>query len=257
MVRGTHLPLAIKELNGENKTYKKCANGHHMIGAYFWEGIGSMGAVIKRAFGQRVKALLLVLTLFGVMLPGVSQAKKAYFLYQLPDGSRMITDYRVQNKSYKLVRASRKLSKLSKQATRRYDPNRPANIDEFEKIIRNTADRYDVDVALVKAVIHTESYFNPHATSHKGASGLMQLMPKTAAQYGISDIYNPRQNIEAGVKHLRYLLVKYNHKIPFVLAAYNAGEEAVKKYAGIPPYRETQKYVTKVLKYRGYYQTWN
>jgi len=216
-----------------------------------------MSAVVQMAFSRRVKTLLLVMAVSGLMLPGVSQAKKTYFLYQLPDGSRVITGYRVDNEAYRLLRASRKLAKLNKPSTRHYDPKRPADIDEFDKIIRNIADRYDVDVALVKAVIHTESYFNPYATSHKGASGLMQLMPKTAARYGVSDLYNPRQNIEAGVRYLRDLLVKYNQKLPFVLAAYNAGEEAVEKYAGIPPYRETQKYVSKVLKYRGYYRVWN
>ncbi|MDH5778715.1 MAG: lytic transglycosylase domain-containing protein, partial [Gammaproteobacteria bacterium] len=78
-----------------------------------------------------------------------------------------------------------------------------------------------------------------------------------AAMYGIRDIYNPKQNIEAGVRHLRYLLVKYNYKLSHAIAAYNAGERAVKKYAGIPPYPETQKYVTKVLRYHGFYSTWN
>ena len=216
-----------------------------------------MGAVTKMAYGRHVKASLLAMTILGLLLPGVSQAKKTYYLYQLPDGSRVITGHQVDHAAYKLLQASRKLSKLDKQSARLYDPKRPPDIDQFDKIIRNIADRYDVDVALVKAVIHTESYFNPDATSHKGATGLMQLMPKTAARYGVRDLYNPRQNIEGGVRYLRDLLVKYKQKLPFVLAAYNAGEEAVEKYDGIPPYRETRNYVSKVLKYRGYYRAWN
>ena len=216
-----------------------------------------MGAVTKMAYGRHVKGVLLAMMVLGLLLPGLSQAKTTYYLYQLPDGSRVITEHQVDHGAYKLLKASRKLSSLDLESARLYDPKQPPNIDQFEQIIRNIADRYDVDVALVKAVIRTESNFNPDATSHKGATGLMQLMPKTALRYGVRDFYNPHQNIEGGVRYLRDLLVKYNQQLTFVLAAYNAGEEAVEKYAGIPPYRETQDYVSKVLRYRGYYRAWN
>ena len=126
----------------------------------------------------------------------------------------------------------------------------------FENIIHRTADKHQVDASLIKAVIHTESYFNPNATSIKGASGLMQLMPATAERYGITDLYSPRQNIDAGVRYLRDLIKRYPKKIKLALAAYNAGENAVDKYKGIPPYRETQNYVKKVLKYKKFYNTW-
>lgn len=207
--------------------------------------------------GQVNKTLIIGFALLAMSLPGISHAKKAYFLYQLPDGSRMISDRRMADKRYKLIRSSRKVSGMGRQAASKYNRRKVSRLDNYEKLIRRTADRYGVDVALVKAVIHTESHFNPNATSHKGASGLMQLMPQTAAIYGIRDLYNPRQNIEGGVRHLRYLLVKYNYKLSHVIAAYNAGETAVRKYAGIPPYPETQKYVSKVLRYHGFYSTWN
>lgn len=206
---------------------------------------------------QHIRGMFMVAGLMGVLFPVMSQAKAAYFLYQLPDGSRMITDRPVNDKGYTLVRSSRQVTGFGRQAANKYNRRRVANVDEYDTLIRRTSNRYGVDVALVKAVIHTESHFNPDATSHKGASGLMQLMPKTAAMYGIRDLYNPKQNIEGGVRHLRYLLGKYRNNLKHTIAAYNAGETAVKKYAGIPPYPETQKYVLKVLQYHGFYSTWN
>ena len=105
--------------------------------------------------------------------------------------------------------------------------------------------------------MHTESYFNPKAKSHKGATGLMQLMPQTAALYGIRNLRDPHQNLEAGVQHLRYLMAKYPTNLAHVLAAYNAGEEAVHKYQGIPPYNETRRYIQKVMLYHEFYQNIN
>ena len=198
----------------------------------------------------------LVILLLAMLLPASAQA--AFFLYQLPDGSRVITDRPKFNKSYKLVTKSRNVANLGRYAAGHGNFNTaPAiNYMRFENIIHRTASKHQVDASLVKAVIHTESYFNPNATSRKGASGLMQLMPATAERYGITDLYSPRQNIDAGVRYLRDLIKRYPKKIKLVLAAYNAGENAVDKYKGIPPYRETQNYVKKVLKYKKFYNTW-
>jgi hypothetical protein len=113
--------------------------------------------------------------------------------------------------------------------------------------IREIAARHGVDADLVEAVIRVESAFNPRAVSNKGAQGLMQLMPRTASALGVRNVFDPYQNIEGGVRHLRYLLDRYPGNVPLALAAYNAGEKAVDQYRGIPPYGETTQYVQKIL----------
>jgi len=127
--------------------------------------------------------------------------------------------------------------------------NRPAmNIDRdgTEKLVREAAERHRVDPALVRAVIETESNWNPKAYSHKGAGGLMQLIPTTAQRYGAYDVFNPQQNIDAGVKYLKTLLERYRGNLDLALAAYNAGEGAVDRAHGIPAIRETRNYVQRV-----------
>ncbi|HET7342555.1 MAG TPA: transglycosylase SLT domain-containing protein [Methylomirabilota bacterium] len=117
--------------------------------------------------------------------------------------------------------------------------------------IREAAERYGVPFKLVSAVIRAESGFNPRAVSRKGAQGLMQLMPTTAATLGVRNSFDPRENIDGGVRHLRGLIERFPNNLPFAIAAYNAGEKAVVQYGGIPPYPETQDYVTKVLYFYG------
>jgi hypothetical protein len=113
--------------------------------------------------------------------------------------------------------------------------------------IREIAARHGVDADLVEAVIRVESAFNPRAVSNKGAQGLMQLMPRTASALGVRNAFDPYQNIDGGVRHLRYLLDRYPGNVSLALAAYNAGEKAVDYYRGIPPYAETTQYVHKIL----------
>ena len=119
-----------------------------------------------------------------------------------------------------------------------------ANLDE---IIETFSDKYGIDGDFIKAIIKQESGFNPKATSKKGAMGLMQLMPKTAQSLGVSDAYNPWENVEGGVKYLKGLLNRFDNDKKMALAAYNAGPNAVKKYGGIPPYKETQNYVNSIM----------
>ena len=114
-------------------------------------------------------------------------------------------------------------------------------------MVSKISKKHGVDEKLVKAVIKQESGFNPNATSHCGAMGLMQLMPKTAKGLGVKDPYNPVDNVNGGVKYLKNLLDKYNGNVILSLAAYNAGPSAVDKYDGIPPYKETQNYVRNIL----------
>ncbi len=115
--------------------------------------------------------------------------------------------------------------------------------------IKEAADRHGVPDRLVSAVIRVESGFNPRAVSRKGARGLMQLMPGTASLLGVQDSFNPGENIDGGVRHLRGLIDRFPNNLPFALAAYNAGERAVTSYKGIPPYPETQDYVARVLRF--------
>ncbi len=113
--------------------------------------------------------------------------------------------------------------------------------------IHDAAERYGVAERLVSAVIRVESAFNPRAISSKGARGLMQLMPETASMLGVRNTFDPQENIDGGVRHLRGLIDRFANNLPLALAAYNAGEKAVVTYQGIPPYSETRDYVTRVL----------
>ncbi len=117
----------------------------------------------------------------------------------------------------------------------------------IDNYIVTSSRRYDIDPLLIYAQMHQESGFKLKARSYKGASGLMQLMPATAIRFGVTDIYNPQQNIDAGVKYMRWLLNKFGGDVRLALAGYNAGEGAVMKYGNqIPPYNETQEYVRRI-----------
>lgn len=175
------------------------------------------------------------------------------YVYEMPNGTRIVTDYVLNNKYYRLVRVGNNARGLGHLVASKNSQFFRAKPSTYDALIRRIAAQYRVDFALVKAIMHVESAFNPYARSRKGAVGLMQLMPKTAERYGITDIYDPTQNIQAGVRHLKYLSKKFNNKNYLIIAAYNAGENAVKRYRGIPPYRETQRYVRKVLRYKRRY----
>ncbi|HEY0705074.1 MAG TPA: lytic transglycosylase domain-containing protein [Candidatus Acidoferrales bacterium] len=116
----------------------------------------------------------------------------------------------------------------------------------LDRIVRDAAARHNMDPALVKAVISTESGWNPQAVSNKGAVGLMQLVPGTAQRFGVGNPFDPAQNVEGGTTYLKSLLDRYDGDISKTLAAYNAGEGAVDRSGGVPRYRETQRYVQKV-----------
>ena len=119
----------------------------------------------------------------------------------------------------------------------------------YDSLISEFSKKYKVDFALIKAMIQAESGFNPLAISRKGAKGLMQLMPETAFRMNVSNVFNPKENIEGGVRHFKYLLSLFNNDLRLSLAAYNAGENLVAELRSVPPYRETLDYVRKVLNY--------
>lgn len=123
----------------------------------------------------------------------------------------------------------------------------PTSRTEINELISKYAEKNGLDEDFVKAVINQESGFNPNATSHCGAMGLMQLMPSTAQGLGVTNAYDAEQNIQGGTKYLKGLMDRFDNDKSLALAAYNAGPNAVKKYGGIPPYAETQNYVKSVL----------
>ncbi|MBU4128623.1 lytic transglycosylase domain-containing protein [bacterium] len=127
--------------------------------------------------------------------------------------------------------------------------------DGFDLFIKKLAEKHNLDPLLVKAVIKVESDFEVEALSRKGAQGLMQLMPQTARDLEVKDVWDPHHNIEGGVKYLRKMFDKFNNNLSLALAAYNAGPNKVKQYGKIPPYPETQKFVRKVISYYQYYKT--
>jgi len=128
-------------------------------------------------------------------------------------------------------------------------PLSSANIPSaYLDIINNACDRHGVDPSLVHAIVKVESDFNPYAMSSKGAMGLMQLMPQTAVELNVKNSFNPMENIDGGVKYLRYLIDRYEGNLSLALAAYNAGETSVKRWGTVPPFKETQQYVQKILK---------
>ncbi|MGE5174390.1 MAG: transglycosylase SLT domain-containing protein [Betaproteobacteria bacterium] len=118
----------------------------------------------------------------------------------------------------------------------------------YADIINSACSRHGVDPALVHAIVKVESDFNPLALSRKGAMGLMQLMPQTAAELNVQNTFSPHENIDGGVKYLKYLIDRYEGNLTLALAAYNSGETAVKKWGTVPPFPETQNYVQRILK---------
>jgi soluble lytic murein transglycosylase-like protein len=123
------------------------------------------------------------------------------------------------------------------------------NMSQYDDLIIKASEKHKIEPALIKAIIKAESNFNHRAVSPKGARGLMQLMPATASSLQVQDSFHPENNIEGGVRYLRYLLNYFNGNLPLALAAYNAGENAVIRHRGVPPYRETQVYIQRVLGY--------
>ena len=192
--------------------------------------------VIRRTLFYLAIAIIPTLTLAGDQVYQYQSLHDAPLFTdkKLPNQKPVSVKYYGRPPAYKSCRQNRK---KMEQRIKTYMP-----------YVRAIGDKYAIDSNLVKAVIITESCFNPKAVSPVGAQGLMQLMPATARSLGVSDPFDPYQNIEGGVSYLRNMLDQFGQDRELALAAYNAGPGAVKKYGRIPPYRETQRYVEKIMK---------
>ena len=193
----------------------------------------------------RFPLIIVMLALVAGSLP----AHADIYSYRDENGVLNYTNIRPNNTHYKLRVAYKEHKHTAPPKTVFYDTQlQPATLSpQLEAIVNHVARDYAVDKSLVQAVIHAESDFDVNAVSPKGASGLMQLMPDTAQRYGVHDIFDPEQNIIGGVRYLRDLLETFGHNVRLALAAYNAGEQAVLRYGGVPPYPETVHYVNKVM----------
>ena len=176
-----------------------------------------------------------IVLLMALILLGMDYAFADIYMYIDKVGIVHFTNVPTSSK-YKLYIKEKFKKSLRRISTKKYDG-----------MIREAQKKYGVEFFLIKAVIKVESDFNPEAVSKKGAKGLMQIMPANFKPLAVKDPFNPSQNIMGGTLYLQRLLKRYKYKLPLVLAAYNAGPEAVDKYKKIPPYKETQNYVKKVM----------
>lgn len=194
-------------------------------------------------------SVLLMLQICLMVLITTSVCADIY-RYEDDDGIIHFTDAPTDRR-FKVFMRDLKKDKLLRTKLHLAGSVKPA---EYDHIISTCATKYGVNPSLIKAVIHAESGYNPNAVSSKGASGLMQLMPGTARSLKVSNSFDPKDNVEGGVKYLRFLLDTFHGDVSLAVAAYNAGLNKVAKYGGIPPYNETRTYVNRVLSYMQSYQ---
>ncbi len=180
-------------------------------------------------------------------------AQAALYVYQMPGGTRIVTDRPIKNKDYVLVRKSNAPVTMDELVAQQRTVEAWTADNRYDELIGEAARVYGLSPALIKAVMHAESAFDPYAVSHRGAQGLMQIMPETAQRFGVKDAFDPDQNIHAGARFLAHLMRLFRHSPDLVLAAYNAGIAKVVRYNGIPPYDETREYVRKVRLFEEYY----
>lgn len=188
---------------------------------------------------------LIILTLVVALLTYREAVADIYF-YRAPDGHKVLTDRPIADKGYYLVSRRSNPQGVSSMVARRSVSTAAGQV-RFLPYITRASKRYGVDSMLVEAIIQVESSYDPHAVSVKGATGLMQLMQATATQYKVRDLFDPEQNIDGGVQHLKDLMNRFKGSLPLVLAAYNAGAGSVERHRGVPPFPETERYITKVL----------
>jgi soluble lytic murein transglycosylase-like protein len=195
------------------------------------------------------KRMLTVVGLAFCTMLGTAKGAVArpIFVIRRPDGSVTFTTKKPQGSGKVTIYTGEKAS-FSRSPFDRVRTARPSlRVHAFRELIDSISKDHGVDSALVKAMVHVESSFNPDARSPKGAQGLMQLMPATAERFGVVNPFDPKENIHGGVRYMALLIRQFGGDLRQALAAYNAGENAVKRYGGIPPFAETRHYVSKVL----------
>ena len=201
--------------------------------------------------------LLATLGLAGLIVGTTAPARADIYRCRRGDGTEHYTNVREPGRRCQLVVRSSKKTKsrtsakksASARATGSSRSKDPARYSRYNGLIGEAAHIYQLPDSFIRAVMRVESDFNPTVVSRAGAMGLMQLMPKTARSMGVSDPFDARQNILGGARYLRILANRFKGDLVLTVAAYNAGEGAVQKYDGIPPYKETQRYVRRVLKH--------
>ncbi len=186
---------------------------------------------------EEMKKIIFIITLTLVMAWGITSYADIY-KYVDENGVAHFTNM-PPGKGYKKIMSEGHRHKDKKSHT--------LNPTDYHQIIYSKSRKYNIEPSLIKAVIKVESNWNSTAVSRKGAMGLMQLMPFTAKEMGVKNPLNPEENIEGGIRYLRYLLDKFNGDLTLALAAYNAGPKTIEKFRGIPPVPETQKYIKRVL----------
>jgi soluble lytic murein transglycosylase-like protein len=180
---------------------------------------------------------------FLLLAPAVIAEPPAVYRYQQANGVTAFSDRAPKNRPYIKVRFDCFACNLKSTVNWH---NTPLFLKKYQHEIATAALHHQLDPALLRAIIHAESAFNPKALSKSGAAGLMQLMPDTANEVGVTDVWHQQQNIQGGASYLAFLLKRYKGDIKLATAAYNAGPGAVDKHQGIPPYAETQTYVERV-----------
>jgi soluble lytic murein transglycosylase-like protein len=205
-----------------------------------------------------VSRMLTVVGVAGLIVGTAVPAHADIYRCRRADGTQHYTNIREPGRRCQLVVRSSKKSKPTASAKKRGSGTTatsgsrhkdPARYSRYNGLIGEAARLYQLPESFIRAVMRVESDFNPTVVSRAGAMGLMQLMPRTARSMGVSDPFDARQNIHGGARYLRILANHFKGDLVLTVAAYNAGEGAVQKYRGIPPYKETQRYVRRVLKH--------
>ena len=205
------------------------------------ESRSTIRVMIGRRFWRAVAVWFLGLWL---IMPMMSPALAQIYVYCDKDGVLHFTNTPTSARlPYKLYRSPRVRQTGHRQVATYGGPS------DFDVLIENAAESFNLPFSLVKSIIKAESDFDANAVSKKGAKGLMQIMPENYRHLAIENPFDPRQNIMGGSRYIKHLLQRYDGKLPLALAAYNAGPKAVDRYGKIPPYKETRKYVERVLRY--------